>query len=70
MNRATRIALGSFLIALFVAGLVLPWYEPLRSWTASSTFTGWLVFGVALFVFLTGVSLIATPRAERRKHGE
>lgn len=69
MKRAARLVLGVVLIAVLFAWLILRMHEPLSTWTASSTLTGWLFHGAAVLSFLSGIALLASAWPQRDREG-
>lgn len=65
MKRVARLLLGVVLIAVLFAWLILRMQEPLSTWTASSTLTGWVFHGAAVLSFLSGIALLASVWSPR-----
>lgn len=69
MKRVAQVVLGTGMIAVLFAWLILRHEEPLNEWASSSTLVGWAFQGLAMLSCLGGVALIATAWSYVRKDG-
>lgn len=66
IRRAFLIALGTCMIGMLFAWLILRNYEPLSMWASSSSLLGWTFQGAAWLSCLGGAWLIAFAVTHKR----